>query len=456
MSLLGLLWDAHRARRGGPEAVARRRRARLAAMVDDARRNSAFYRRLYRDLPERVTDPAPLPAVDKKTLMAHFDEWVCDPELTEKKVRDVVDDPARVGERVLGRYTVTSTSGTTGTHGIFLQDEHASAVAGAMMARMLGSLLTVRDTARIVASGRRMALLVPTGGHFATTTAAARITASPRRAKTTGVFSVHEPLPKLVDALNRFRPAILAPYATVGAMLAGEADAGRLRIAPILVVLAAEGLPPSDYDRIAAAFGARVATSYAANEVPFMSANCDRHWLHVNADWVIVEPVDADHRPVPPGEPSHTVLVTNLANRVQPILRYDLGDSVLARPDPCECGNPLPAIRVHGRAADLLTFTTPAGDEASIAPLAVTTLVERVPGVELFQILQTGPATLRIRIHAAPDADPDAVWHRVHADLTRLLADHHVSHVRVERATEPPQQTGGGKYRQIIPLGQSR
>ena len=456
MSLLGLLWDARRARRGGPDAIARRQQDRLAAIVNHARAASPFYRRLYHDLLDWVTDPAALPVVDKKTLMAQFDDWVCDPGITLAAVRRFVDDPTLVGQRLRDRYTVTTTSGTTGTHGIFIQDHHALTVAGAMAARMLGSLLTARDTVRILAAGRRMALVVPTGGHFASATAAARMTADARRAKTTGVFSVHDPMPTLVDHLNRFRPAILAPYATVGAMLASEAEAGRLRIDPALVVLAAEGLPPAEYDRIAAAFGAKVGTSYAANEVPFLSYSCDRHWLHVNADWVIVEPVDADHRPVPPGEPSHTVLVSNLANRTQPILRYDLGDSIVMRPAPCECGNPLPAIRVQGRAADLLTLTTPPGHRVTIAPLALATLVERIPGVELFQIEQTTPTTLRVRLLPAPDADPDNLWATVHGDITNLLAQHHLPNVTVERADEPPQQTTGGKYRQIIPLTQPR
>lgn len=85
-----------------------------------------------------------------------------------------------------------------------------------------------------------------------------------------------------------------------------------------------------------------------------MAYDCEEGWLHVNNDWVILEPVDADYDPTPPGEPSHTVRLTNLANQVQPIIRHDLGDTVVARPGPCPCGNPLLAIRVQGRRDDVL------------------------------------------------------------------------------------------------------
>lgn len=170
----------------------------------------------------------------------------------------------------------------------------------------------------------------------------------------------------------------------------------------------------------------------------------------MNADWVLLEAVDEEYRPVAPGTHSHTVLLSNLANRVQPILRYDLGDSVLQRPDPCPCGNPLPAIRVQGRSADVLSFRTPDGEQISIAPLAFE--VDHVAGVEQFQIVQQTPSTLRVRLRHAPDADANRVWAAVHADIASVLARHGVRGVSIERADELPQQTRGGKYRTVMPL----
>jgi hypothetical protein len=55
--------------------------------------------------------------------------------------------------------------------------------------------------------------------------------------------------------------------------------------------------------------------------------------------------------------------MTDLANQVQPIIRYDQGDSVPLRPDAYPCGSTLPAIRVVGRTNDTLSF--PSGLAAS-------------------------------------------------------------------------------------------
>lgn len=443
-----LLLDACRARKQGPAAIERWQRSRLAEMVDYARATSPYYCELYRDLPKRVDDATLLPVTDKKKLMARFDDWVTDRAVTIEKVCAFVDNPDLVGERFLDQYTVATTSGTTGTPGLFMMDDRSLAVTGALFFRLMRDWLRIGDVIRIFLGGGRMAIVVATGGHFTGIVMGTRL--RKRHGKRVEVVAAHIPLSEMVAGLNRFHPALLAPYASIGALLAGEQEAGRLRIRPVLVVLSAEGLPLGEYGRIARAFQAKVHQSYAATECPFLSYSCEHGWLHVNSDWVVLEPVDAAYQPTRPGEQSHTVLISNLANRVQPILRYDLGDSILVRPDPCPCGNPLPAIRVRGRAADALIFPTESGERVSIPPLAFE--VDSIPGVEMFQIVQTTPTSLRVRLCPAAGVDADRVWQAVLGATRRLLTEHKLDHVTLERAEEPPEQSRGGKYRTVIPL----
>ncbi|WP_336028606.1 phenylacetate--CoA ligase family protein [Geodermatophilus sp. FMUSA9-8] len=446
-----LLLDARRTYRGGREVIAAWQRARLAAAVAFARGHSPYYRELYAGLPERVEDASLLPVTTKATLMGRFDDVITDARVSRQGVEDFVADPANIGVDFAGSYTVATTSGTTGTRGLFVIDGATMSVVNAMAARMITNWLRPNDGARIIAGGARMAMVTAAGGHFASAAAAARLRRSRRGARRVRLFAVQTPLPELVAQLNDFRPAILAPYATTAALLATEAEAGRLHISPALVALAAEGLAPGEQQRIAAAFGAKVGNSYAATECPFLSYSCTHGWLHVNADWVVVEPVDAQYRPTAPGEQSHTVLITNLANRIQPILRYDLGDSVLARPDPCECGNPLPALRVQGRSADVLTFTSPDGSAVTITPLTLSALVERIPGIEVAQIVQTTPAALRVHLQPTAGADSDQAWRQVSTELTALFAAHGLE-VALERGDDPPRPSAGGKYRLVQPL----
>ena len=66
------------------------------------------------------------------------------------------------------------------------------------------------------------------------------------------------------------------------------------------------------------AFDCPVTNSYGASEFLSLACECEHGHLHLNSDWAILEPVDAQGRAVPPGETGATTLLTNLANHVQP------------------------------------------------------------------------------------------------------------------------------------------
>jgi phenylacetate-coenzyme A ligase PaaK-like adenylate-forming protein len=211
-----------------------------------------------------------------------------------------------------------------------------------------------------------------------------------------------------------------------------------------------ETLAPAAKARIERAFGCTVRDAYNASEVIAMTLDCARGRFHVNADWYIVEPVDERYQPVPAGQPSHTVLVTNLANRVQPIIRYDLGDSVVLEPNACPCSSPFPVIRVEGRTDDILAFPAADGATVRVPPMALATVVEETPGVRRFQVIQTAPIELRVRLEVAESYQPDAVSAAVERRLATYLAGVGLAHVMIQRAAEPPRPNPrSSKFRHV-------
>lgn len=164
---------------------------------------------------------------------------------------------------------------------------------------------------------------------------------------TNRIISANMPLPDIVrGGVNDCQPAIFCSYPSILAQLAKEQAAGRLAIHPNMIIFGGECLTQPVREQIVAAFQCDVHNGYATSEFHGIAFECQRGRLHVNSDWVILEPVDTDYHPVPPGIPSHTVLLTNLINRVQPFMRYEIGDSVTSYPNVCPCGNPLPSIHV--------------------------------------------------------------------------------------------------------------
>ncbi len=449
-ALAGL--DLLRAQRQGAPGLARRQESRLAALASFARTRSRYYERLYQGLPVDRGVLADLPPVTKTALMGSFDDWVTDPEVTRAGAEAFIADPARIGAQYLGRYFVCSSSGTTGLPGLFLHDRGACAVYQAVTRRVGQAWLSGRQWVDMARLRGRWAAVVGTGGHFA---GEGWMEYQRRRnvwlRHHYRVISVQQPLAEVVACLNAFDPAVLIGYPSGLELLAGERSAGRLRVRPVLVELGGESVDEAGRARIAAGLGGALHDHYSASECMVMAFDCGQGWLHVNSDWVILEPVGADCGPTPPGEPSHTVLLTNLANRVQPLIRYDLGDSIVMRPEPCPCGSPLPAIRVQGRRDDVLRLQGVDGRMVSVLPLAIGSILDETPGVHRSQLVQTGPASVLLRLDLEPGMHREQVWSRVRSSLAEFLTAQGLADIDIVRASEGPQTSAtSGKFRQVI------
>jgi phenylacetate-coenzyme A ligase PaaK-like adenylate-forming protein len=234
--------------------------------------------------------------------------------------------------------------------------------------------------------------------------------------------------------------------------LADEQQAGRLRVSPQMLVTIAELRTPEMTRRLQEAFGVHPFDAYGCTE-GLWGAECEHHQgIHLFEDSTLVENVDADGHPVPAGEPGARLLVTNLSNLVQPLLRLEVTDLVTLDPDPCPCGRTLVRVStIHGRSDDVLSL--PAGDGGRIAvhPLQFA-LVTRDPQVREFQVIQDGPA-LRILIvpSQAATASNDPLETRLGQAIAQQLCGLGVQapQVTVERRQQLP-RSAGGKLKLVI------
>ena len=447
-NLAGLWWSRH----GGvqSEGIARER---LRDLVSFARKRSPWYRRRYAGLPEDVASTGWLPRVTRAELMAGFDELCTDRRIHRAAVERFLADRSRVGALLLDRYHVWKSSGTSGEPGIFVQDADAMAAYDALVAMQLAT--APLDPARVVAGGGRPALVVATGDHYASITAWEHL----RRvfpAAEARSFPVLAPVGELVAGLNAFAPAYLAGYPSILSLLAAEQRAGRLRIAPALAWSGGESLTSVARAAIERSFGCAVLDEYGSSECLSIAYGCREGWLHVNSEWVVVEPIERDGSPTPPGATSHSVLVTNLANRVQPILRYDLGDRVTVAPGRCACGDPRPAIRVAGRSAELLALRAADGSLVRLAPLALETAAESAAGEARFQVARTAPDRLAVRLDDAA-RDRAATGRRIVAALRAYLDAQSLGNVRVVLAREAPRpDPRSGKLPSVVAADRCR
>ena len=427
-----------------PQAVAQVQQQRLRALLADARERSVVYRERLRGLPDDAIALARMAPVARDELMQRFDDWVTDPALRLDELRAFTADPTRIGDPYLNRYLIWESSGTSGAPGVFVQDAATLAVYDALETLRRRPDTSLRRWFEPMGLGERLAFVGATNGHFASHINIQRLARLQSwRASSIRSFSILQPMERLVDELNAFAPTVVATYPTAALVLAEQAQRGALNAPVREVWTGGETLGQTARERIEQAFGAELRNSYGASEFLAMGWECGHGRMHLNTDWLLLEPVDEYQQPVPAGQVSHSVLLTNLANTVQPLIRYALGDRVRLETALCGCGSPLPAIEVVGRHDDILRLRGAAGRTVALLPLALSTVMEEGAGVFDFQIVQRDDSTLVVRLPERGDLGEQALA-RCRSALIAFASEHGVVRLQVL-----------GELGQAVPRGRS-
>jgi phenylacetate-CoA ligase len=411
--------DVALASHSGHRSLRLRRERRLSNLLVSATRGSRLYRRLIGDpAGRRLQD---LPITRKADLMGQFDDWVTDPVVRLDALRRFVADRSHIAEPFLGRYVVWESSGSSGQPGIFVQDATSMAVYDALEALRRPMLRSPMQLLDPFCLGESIVFVGATGGHFASAVSVERARRlSPARARSLHSVSFLQRADRIVAELQALAPTIIATYPSAAVLLAEEHVAGRLKHAPREVWTGGESLSNAMRHFIHRAFGCPVTNSYGASEFLSLASECHCGRMHLNSDWAILESVDDRGNAVPAGETGATCLLTNLANHVQPLIRYDLGDRVTLRPAACACGSPLPVINVQGRSDDTLKLCQPGGQAVSVLPLALCTVLEDDAGLFDFQVVQESPCDLLLRTGLCGH-DADVALHRARTVLSAFL-----------------------------------
>lgn len=434
------LWGAR-----APAAWRRERsRERLRVLLRLAQARSPFWRRRLHGI-RGPGDLAQVPALRKAELMAHFDEAVTDPALRLAELRRFTADPGRIADPFMGRYVVWESSGSSGEPGMYVQDTGAMAVYDTLEA------LRRPDWARWASPAGWSDTVVfvgATDGHFAGVVSFERLRRlNPLSAPRLHRLSFLQRPADLARQLARLDPTVIATYPTAAVMLADERLAGRLRVRPRAVWTGGETLTPGMRAHVQQAFGCPVHDSYGASEFLTLASACRHGRLHLNDDWALLESVDAEGRPVAEGTAGHTTLLTNLANLVQPLIRYDLGDRVTLRGPGCACGGTLPVVEVQGRCDETLRVAGADGRALHLLPLALTTVLEDQAQVFDFQLVRLDERTLELRLGHGDEAAGQRALQALQAFLLAQGAPQVSVRVRRDRL---PETGRSGKRPRVI------
>jgi len=193
-------------------------------------------------------------------------------------------------------------------------------------------------------------------------------------------------LHEIVEGRNSAQPLVLQGYPSAVHLLAREAKEGRLKISPKRVLTCGEQCTDETRAAVADTWGLEIYDYWGCSEGVYAFPCEAGKAMHLPDDLVIIEPVDQRGNVVAPGQPADKILLTNLYNRTQPLVRYEITDAMTVLAGICECGCAHRRITdLAGRADSFFVYD----GEVLVHCLSMTTVLLSDPGVVETQVTQT-------------------------------------------------------------------
>jgi phenylacetate-CoA ligase len=190
-----------------------------------------------------------------------------------------------------------------------------------------------------------------------------------------------------IQQIQTFRPRILFGYPSALAHIAKQAEKDGISLDNQGIKVAfvtSERLYDYQREIIEKVFACPVANGYGGRDAGFIAHQCPDGSMHITAEDIIIEIVDKNGQNLPYGEAGE-IVVTHLATRDFPFIRYQTGDVGVLSDEQCRCGRGLPVLKeIQGRTSDFIV----AQDGTVLHGLAMIYILRDIDGVEEFKIIQ--------------------------------------------------------------------
>jgi len=241
------------------------------------------------------------------------------------------------------------------------------------------------------------------------------------------------------------RPRMLFGYPSALSHIARHAERRGQRMDDLGIRVAfvtSERLYDEQREQIARIFGCAVANGYGGRDAGFIAHQCPHGGMHITAEDIIVEIVDAEGGALPAGATGE-IVVTHLASGDFPFIRYRTGDVGALSTRPCSCGRSLPMLEeIQGRSTDFLV----AADGTVMHGLALVYILRDIEGMKAFKIVQESLLSTRVQVALDTPLDAALTGHITRGVRARLGAEVEVTVERVD-AIAPE---ASGKFRYVV------
>jgi phenylacetate-CoA ligase len=196
-----------------------------------------------------------------------------------------------------------------------------------------------------------------------------------------------EKLQGFINEIIRYQPKMLFGYPSALGRIAKYASENSIDMKNIgvkVVFVTSEYLYPEQRELIQNCFACKVANGYGGRDAGFIAHECPSGNMHITAEDIIVEIINPQGQRVQAGE-SGEIVVTHLATRGYPFIRYRTGDIGVLDDKQCACGRGLPILKeIQGRTTDFVVSQS----GSVMHGLALIYVLREITSISEFKIVQ--------------------------------------------------------------------
>ena len=436
MSLISTMIETYNGNNINEKEIKKLQYKRLKKLVKYAKNNSEYFNKLYKEVKEdfKLED---LPTTNKIDLMNNFDTYITDKSINMNKIEEFTSDIDNVGRMINNKYLIFKTSGSTGNPVVVLYDKKNIDVSSSVAA--FRTFARKEDFKAFMKNGKRTAGVFAKYG-FYLACGMSRYLELKMKKNNKITIDVNSKEENIIKELNSFNPSMLSGYPSNLALLSNFKE---LTIKPDVVITGGELLTDEIRNKLENKFNCYVQTHYSCTEAGEIACECSERHLHINEDWIILEPVDKNNNSVGYDKLSDKVLITNLSNYIEPFIRYELTDRVIVHSEKCKCGKNTHFLEIEGRTDDILEFE----NSIKIAPMSFYKILEEIDGITRFQLIMRSNKKLELRLISAKKEE---VFENAKNELTKFLNSKNIFEVEIFLSKDEPQANKiSGKFNHI-------
>ncbi len=398
---------------------------------------ATYYKNSFREYPlDSFSDFYQLPTINKQIMMDNFDGInTCNIALEDVKAYAVEKE---LNKDYLGyykdQYVIGLSSGTSGNKGIYITSKE--------LTEKLPFVFLARSGISLKLLPFRILFLLRVFSQGFEDINAPLVNLQ--------YLSTMTPVKEIIRKINENKINILmAPPSLIRLLLIHKASIHH----PLkMVVTYAEVLEKEEKTRFENVFNTKVIEIYQASEGQ-IGSTCRCGNLHINEDLVFIELYDEKGQEITqPDAVATKMLVTNLVNYAQPLIRYEMNDLVVLG-EKCSCGSAFRVIKkIIGRNDDVMYFYNSRRVLQHVFPdLMSRWIITTSDNIREFKVLQNSYDELTIIMDLFIDHHQSAlknvqdVEKRIRKELLTFDIDIDVT-IKIEKLSLPKDNSKGKRF----------